>query len=140
MTLKQVDDRGIVLPADAETAEEQTDAEMELQLPIPKGYRILVALPEVEKTFAGSQIERSDADVKREYILSIMGVVIDMGEDAYTDKERYPTGPWCKRGDYVLFRMNTGTRISVGGREFRIMNDDSVEAVIPDPSGVMRAF
>jgi len=116
---------------------EPTDAEMEAQLPIPKGYRILVALPTMEENFAGSSLLKTDAQKHRDYITTIMGIVIDMGEDAFGDKERFPSGPWCKQGDYVMFRMNTGTRFKVNGKEFRLMNDDSVEAVIPDPRGVM---
>ena len=67
-----------------------------------------------------------------------MGIVIDMGGGAYADKERFPDGPWCKVGDYVMFRMNTGTRFTVNGKEFRLMNDDSVEAVIADPRGICK--
>jgi co-chaperonin GroES (HSP10) len=61
-----------------------------------------------------------------------------MGDQAYIDKDRFPTGPWCKVGDYVMFRMNTGTRFKVGGTEYRLMNDDSIEAVVNDPRGVKR--
>lgn len=67
-----------------------------------------------------------------------MGIVVDMGGGAYTDKERFPDGPWCKVGDYVMFRMNTGTRFKVNGKEFRLMNDDSIEAVIADPRGICK--
>jgi co-chaperonin GroES (HSP10) len=62
-----------------------------------------------------------------------------MGSEAYGDKERFPSGPWCKQGDYVMFRANTGTRFTVGGQEYRLMNDDSIEAVVTDPRGVQRA-
>jgi len=114
-----------------------TDEEWEAQLPKPTGYRILIALPDVEEYYKGSTLLKTSDVMHKEYIMSIMGVVIDMGADAYGDKERFPQGPWCKEGDYVMFRMNTGTRFKVNGKEFRLMNDDSVEAVIPDPSGVM---
>tara|TARA_R110000744_G_scaffold77137_2_gene152481 strand:- start:2099 stop:2479 length:381 start_codon:yes stop_codon:yes gene_type:complete len=113
-----------------------TEEELEAQLPIPVGYRLLVALPDIEDHYQGSSLLKTDSEKKREYILSIMGVVIDMGADAYSDKERFSEGPWCKVGDYVMFRMNTGTRFRVNGKEFRLMNDDSVEAVIPDPRGI----
>lgn len=114
-----------------------TDEQWEAQLPKPVGYRLLVALPEVEDYFKGSSLLKTDSEKHREYIMSIMGIVLDMGSGAYSDKERFPEGPWCKVGDYVMFRMNTGTRFKVNGKEFRLMNDDSVEAVIPDPSGIM---
>ena len=114
-----------------------TDADWEAQLPKPVGYRLLIALPEIEDTYKDTSLLKTDTEKHREYIMSIMGIVIDMGEGAYNDNERYPEGPWCKPGDYVMFRMNTGTRFQVNGKEFRLMNDDSIEAVIPDPSGIM---
>jgi|TARA_R110000796_G_scaffold14937_1_gene48272 co-chaperonin GroES (HSP10) len=114
-----------------------TDEEWEAQLPSPVGYRVLVALPEIEDHYVGSSVLKTEAEKHKEYILSIMGIVIDMGDDAYSDKTRFPGGPWCKPGDYVMFRMNTGTRFKVNGKELRLMNDDSIEAVIPDPRGIM---
>ena len=122
-----------------ETAQKITDADWEAQLPKPAGYRILVALPDVSDYYEGSTLLKTDSEKHREYITSIMGVVIDMGKDAYKDTDRYPDGPWCKAGDYVMFRMNTGTRFKVNGKEFRLMNDDSIEAVIPDPRGICSA-
>ncbi len=122
-----------------EAAQNMTDADWEAQLPNPVGYRILVALPDISDYYDGSTLLKTDSEKHREYITSIMGVVIDMGGDAYNDKERYPDGPWCKVGDYVMFRMNTGTRFKVNGKEFRLMNDDSIEAVIPDPRGICSA-
>jgi len=129
------------LDAEAVNAEpiqrEISEAEWEAQLPKPVGYRVLIALPNVEEYYQGSTLLKTTDAMHREYITSIMGVVIDMGADAYSDKDRFPEGPWCKEGDYVMFRMNTGTRFKVNGKEFRLMNDDSVEAVIPDPRGIM---
>ena len=122
------------------TAQILDEQEFEAQLPVPVGYRVLVALPEIEETYEDSSIVRSEKDRKREYILSIMGLVIDMGDLAYKDESRFgkDAAPWCKVGDYVLFRMNTGTRFTVNGKEYRLMNDDSIEAVIPDPRGIQR--
>ena len=115
-----------------------TEAEMEAQLPKPVGYMILVALPKVEEAYE-SGIIKADRTRHEEYILSTMGAVIDMGEQAYADKDRFPTGPWCKVGDFVMFRPNTGTRFKVNGSEYRLMNDDSVQAVVADPRGIVRA-
>nr|ASN63190.1 co-chaperonin GroES [uncultured virus] len=119
------------------TVTKLADEQWEAQLPVPVGYRLLVALPDIDDHYEGTSLLKTDTEKHREYIMSIMGVVIDMGADAYSDKERFPEGPWCKVGDYVMFRMNTGTRFKVNGKEFRLMNDDSVEAVIPDPRGIM---
>ena len=74
-----------------------------------------------------------------EELLSPVLFVVKMGPDAYKDEKRFPNGPSCKVGDFVLVRPNTGTRIKIHGKEFRIINDDSVEAVVQDPRGISRA-
>ena len=117
-----------------------TDKEIDAQLPKPVGYRVLVALPQQKDTYEGSNILKTDTAKRLDHIMSIMGLVMDMGEQAYADKERFPTGAWCKQGDYVMFRANTGTRFTVNGLEYRLMNDDSIEAVIADPAGIKRAM
>lgn len=116
-----------------------SDAELELQLPRPVGYRILVALPQPEETVAGTSILKTETARTQDHIMSIIGLVVDMGDGAYADKDRFPDGAWCKEGDFVMFRMNSGTRFTIGGVEYRLMNDDSVEAVVTDPSGIQRA-
>ena len=116
-----------------------SDAELELQLPRPVGYRVLVALPQPEETIAGTSILKTETAKTQDHIMSIIGLVVDMGVAAYADKDRFPDGPWCKEGDFVMFRMNSGTRFTIGGVEYRLMNDDSVEAVVTDPSGIQRA-
>jgi co-chaperonin GroES (HSP10) len=120
-------------------AEEQTEAELEAQIPKPVGYRVLIALPTVEETFGESGLVKASSTLREEYILSTVGAVIDMGDEAYSDTDRFPNGPWCEVGDYVMFRANTGTRFKVGKQEYRLMNDDSIEAVVNDPRAVTRA-
>ena len=117
---------------------ELTEEEFEAQLPKPVGYRLLIALPMVEETYDSGLLKAGETR-HAEQILSMMGAVIDMGEQAYADKERFPVGPWCKIGDFVMFRPNSGTRFKVNGQEYRLLNDDSIEAVVPDPRGVTRA-
>ena len=116
-----------------------TVEELEAQLPVPVGYRVLVALPQIEETFDGTDLLKTDTTKSQEYVMSIIGLVMDMGEQAYNDAERFPTGPWCKQGDYVMFRANSGTRFKVGEVEYRLMNDDSIEAGVAAPRGVSRA-
>ena len=82
--------------------EAENDEELDLQIPTPVGYRVLVAMPEVENTYGETGILKSSNDMHNEYIMSTIGVVLDMGAEAYSDKERFPTGPWCKTGDYQL--------------------------------------
>ena len=119
--------------------EKLTDQELEVQLPTPVGYRVLVAMPKVEETYENTKILKTTNEMHNEHIMSIIGLVLDMGGQAYSDKERFGDTPWCKVGDYVMFRANTGTRFKVGGVEYRLMNDDSIEAVVSDPRGVSRA-
>ena len=108
------------------------------QLPEPKGYRILCAIPEVEDTF-DSGIAKSDLTIKNDEVLTTVLFVVKMGPDCYKDTTRFPSGPWCKEGDMILVRPHAGTRLKIHGREFRIINDDSVEGVVQDPRGISRA-
>lgn len=119
-------------------AQTVTDAEMEAQLPIPVGYKLLIALPTIEDTYE-SGLVKAENTKHAEQVLSMIGLVLDMGSQAYSDPDRYPDGPWCEIGDYVLFRTNTGTRFRFNGTEYRLMNDDSIEAVVADPQGITRA-
>lgn len=107
------------------------------QLPVPSGYRILCTVPEIEKQF-DSGIIKADITTKHEEILTTVLWVVSLGQDCYKDKERFPNGPWCKEGDFVLVRPHSGTRVVIHGKEFRIINDDSVEAVVQDPRGISR--
>lgn len=119
-----------VLP---ETAEEKAK-----QLPEPKTYHLLCAVPKAEEETAGGII-KSAQSIHFEEVMSPVLFVISMGPDAYRDEKRFPSGPSCKVGDFVLVRPNTGTRLKVHSQEFRIITDDSVEAVVEDPRGVRRA-
>ena len=120
-------------------AEAVTEEQLEDMLPLPAGYRVLIALPQVKETFDTTDLLKSSQTRHEEHIMSIIGMVVDMGSQAYADKDRFPAGAWCKQGDYVMFRANSGTRFRIGGTEYRLMNDDSIEAVVPDPSGITRA-
>jgi co-chaperonin GroES (HSP10) len=116
---------------------DKTNEEKATQLPKPSGYRILCAIPEAEKEF-DSGIAKADITIQHDEILTTVLFVVDLGPDCYKDESRYPNGAWCKKGDFVLVRPNAGTRLVIHGREFRIINDDSVEAVVDDPRGIKR--
>ena len=88
------------------------------QLPKPSGYRILCAIPEIEKEF-DSGIAKADETIRYDELLTTVLFVVDMGPDCYSDKDRFPTGAWCKKGDFILVRPNAGTRLVIHGREFR---------------------
>ena len=120
---------------------EETKAEAELkakQIPLPKGFRILCMVPAIEEEFE-SGIIKADATIMTEELTTKVLFVVELGEMAYSDKERFPTGPWCKKGDFVMTRAYAGTRFKIHGREFRIINDDTVEAVVEDPRGISNA-
>jgi co-chaperonin GroES (HSP10) len=116
----------------------QQEAEKAKLLPEPRGYRILCAVPHVEEEFDGGII-KAENTVRTEEQTTVVLFVIKMGDLCYADKDRFPTGPWCKEGDFVLTRPYSGTRVVIHGREFRIINDDTVEAVVDDPRGIRRA-
>ena len=114
-----------------------TDEEKATQLPEPSGYHILCAIPEIDKEYA-SGIVKADSTMHYEEVLSTVFFVVKVGPDCYKDATRFPSGPWCKVGDFILARPNTGTRLKIHDREFRIINDDSVEGVVSDPRGISR--
>jgi len=111
------------------------------QLPDPKTFHLLCVVPEAMEEYADSEVGlvKSDKTMYYEEVLTPVLFVVKMGPDAYADKTRFPSGPSCKTGDFVIVRPNSGTRLKIHGREFRIINDDSVEAVVEDPRGITRA-
>jgi co-chaperonin GroES (HSP10) len=117
---------------------DKDDDDKATQLPDPSGYRILCAIPEIEEKY-DSGIIKADATMHHEEVLSTVFFVVKMGPDCYKDTVRFPNGAWCKVGDFVLARPNSGTRLKIHGREFRIINDDSVEGTVLDPRGIKRA-
>ena len=108
------------------------------QLPDPSGYRILCGIPEIEDSYDNGLI-KADSTVRYEELLTTVLFVMKMGPDCYKDADRFPSGPWCKEGDFILVRPHAGTRVKIHGQEFRIINDDAVEGVVEDPRGISRA-
>ena len=116
----------------------QTAEEKAKQLPEPSGYHILVTIPEAEDKYESGLI-KADETRRFEEALATVFFVIKMGPDCYKDKKKFSTGPWCKEGDFILARPNSGTRLKIHGREFRMINDDTVEGTVDDPRGISRA-
>ena len=106
------------------------------QLPEPSGWRLLV-LPFTpkEKTKGGIIIAQESLDKAR--IATNCGYVVKMGPMAYGDKEKFPTGPWCKEGDWVIFARYAGSRLPIEGGEVRLLNDDEVLGTINNPESVL---
>jgi co-chaperonin GroES (HSP10) len=111
------------------------------QLPDPRTFHLLCVVPEAMEEYADSDvgIVKSGQEIWKEELLTPILFVVKVGPDAYKDTTRFPSGPSCKEGDFIIVRPNSGTRLKIHGREFRIINDDSVEAVVEDPRGITRA-
>jgi len=120
----------------AETVIDIDAKETATQLPTPTGWKILCAVPDIEGQY-DSGLLKSEETKRNEEILSIVLFVIELGPDCYTE-DRFPSGPWCKKGDFILVRAHTGSKLNIHGKAFRIINDDTVEAVVEDPRGVLR--
>jgi co-chaperonin GroES (HSP10) len=107
------------------------------QLPKPTGFRMLCMVPKIDSTFK-SGIVKSDETIKVEQQVSVVLYVAKMGPDCYKDTTRFPSGPYCKEGDFIITRSYTGTRLLIHGQEWRVINDDSVDGVVDDPRGIGR--
>ena len=115
----------------------ETDAEKAKQVPDPVTYHLLCMLPKAEEEYESGLIKAGQT-MHFEEVMSPVLFVAKMGPDAFKDPLRFPSGPSCKVGDFILVRPNTGTRLKIHGTEWRIINDDSVEAVVQDPRGIKR--
>ena len=113
------------------------DPKLASTLPQPMGYHILLALPEADEAFEGGILK---ADITRHHdeISTMVGFVLRMGPECYLDKVKFPSGPWCKQGDFVVVKAYSGTRLKIFGKEFRLITDDMVQAVVEDPRGISR--
>lgn len=134
MTMNKFDVQAVDLSGILNTSAE----EKAKQIPEPSTFHLLCVLPEIDEEYE-SGLVKAGQTMHFEEMLSPVLFVVKVGPDAYKDEKRFPSGPSCKAGDFVLVRPNTGTRIKIHGKEFRIINDDSVEAVVQDPRGITRA-
>lgn len=134
---------GVTMPEPIQQKDEPGDdiplEERGRMLPTPTGWKILCGVPEVTETFENSSIIKAGSFMKNEEQTTTVLFVLKVGPQAYADTEKFPTGPWCKEGDFILTRAYSGTRLKIYGREFRIINDDQVDAVVDDPRGISRA-
>ena len=108
-------------------------------LPEPTGWKLLCVVPDVSQTFDNSSIVKVDTFMRQEEHATTVLFVLKAGPDAYKDSAKFPNGAWCKPGDFVLVRTYSGTRFKIFGKEFRLINDDQVDAVVQDPRGLTRA-
>jgi len=131
---------GITLPKAIQPqdipAETATDDEKAQQLPTPAGYKLLCIVPDVSETIEGSNLVKASDYMRREEQTTSVLFVLKVGADAYKDTAKFPNGPWCKAGDFVVVRTYTGTRLKMYGKELRLINDDQIDAVVEDPRGI----
>jgi co-chaperonin GroES (HSP10) len=139
-----VPDGELILPPGIERIDEPdkdaTDEEKGSALPVPTGFRLLCIVPTAKAHYDDSPIAKARETMLNEETGTTVLFVLAVGPDAYADKSRFPSGPWCKKGDFVLVRTYSGTRFKVFGKEFRVINDDMVDAVVADPRGISRAL
>jgi co-chaperonin GroES (HSP10) len=119
--------------ADDATEEEKAKAQ---RLPVPKGYYLLVALPEVKEKSDGG-IVLLETTTERERVATMTGLVLAMGPEAYVDKSRFPSGPRCELGEWAVMEAYSGIRVKVDGKEFRLISDDQVKATVENPEGII---
>jgi hypothetical protein len=128
-------DNPVIIGSINKTVEEKAK-----QLPRPSGYHILCAIPEVDEEMDGSEVGiiKAAETMRHEEMLTTVLFVVDLGPDCYKDPARFPSGAWCKKGDFVLVRPNSGSRLVIHGKDFRMINDDTVEGTVDDPRGIKR--
>jgi co-chaperonin GroES (HSP10) len=114
-----------------------TTEEKAKQVPDPVTYHLLCMLPEAKEEYEGGLLKASQT-MQYEELLSPVLFVAKIGPDAFKDPARFPSGASCAVGDFILVRPNTGTRMKIHGTEWRLINDDSVQAVVQDPRGIQR--
>ncbi len=132
---------GVSLPAPIQPVDKPEDASQEqkaTQVPQPTGYKLLCVVPDVSDKFENSSIVKAEAFMKSEEHATTVMFVLKVGPDAYKDAAKFPSGAWCKEGDFVLVRTYSGTRFKIYGKEFRLLNDDQIDAVVDDPRGISR--
>ena len=129
-----------IQPMDAPEPEASEEAKASA-LPTPTGYKLLCVVPPVDEKIVGTELDliRDTATMRQEEHGTTVLFVMRVGPDAYKDTAKFPSGPWCKEGDFVLVRTYSGTRVKIFGKEFRVINDDQVDCVVQDPRGITRA-
>ena len=106
------------------------------KLPHPTGYRILI-LPFVAQGVTKGGIHLAKQTLDKERLATVVGYVVDLGPDAYGDLNKFPDGPWCKKGDWVIFGRYAGARFMIDGGDMRLLNDDEILATINDPEDIL---
>jgi len=109
------------------------------KLPQPTGWRIIVLPFKMDEKTKGGVV-LAESTLERQQVASQCGLVLAMGPQCYKDTERYPTGPWCKVNDWVVFARYAGSRIQIEGGEIRLLNDDEILATVQNPEDILHAF
>lgn len=136
---------GMILPSQIQPKsapdQEETAEEKGTMLPKPTGFKLLCMVPDVSDKIDGTELDLvkpSEWARKEEHSTTVL-FVMALGPDAYGSESKFPSGAWCKPGDFVIVRAYAGTRLKIYGKEFRFINDDQVEGVVDDPRGISRA-
>lgn len=106
------------------------------RMPGPTGWRVMI-LPYRGKNQTAGGVLLPDQVVDSSQLATVVGYVLKMGPLCYKDRAKFPDGPWCKEGDWVIFARYAGSRFRIDGGEVRILNDDEIIATILDPDDIL---
>jgi co-chaperonin GroES (HSP10) len=109
------------------------------KLPNPTGWRMLV-LPHAGASKTKGGILLSDSTLETIQMTTVCAYVLKQGDLCYKDKEKFPNGPWCQAGDWVIFGRYAGARFKIDGGEVRILNDDEIIARVDDPNDILQTY
>ena len=136
--MAEIPDRVVNFGKETEEKTELTEKNISRQkerLPQPTGYRVLI-LPRGRDAVTKGGIQLAKETIDKDSIASVVGYVVAVGPDAYKDPNKFTEGDWCKEGDWILFGRYAGARFKIDGGEMRLLNDDEILALLPDPEAV----
>ena len=129
-------EKAYIKPEEKVLDPEKLDISSLERLPSPSGWRLLI-LPYRGKGKTEAGIYLPDQVIERESVATVCGYVLKVGPLAYKDETKFPSGPWCKEQDWIIFGRYAGARFKIDGGEVRILNDDEVIAVVQDPEDIL---
>jgi len=139
------ENKKLILPEGAKTNKniipqgaKQTKEYLET-IPDPVGYRLLVR-PWTGSSKTKGGIYLTDQTTETQEMTTVVGLVVKMGELCYKDKDKFPGGPWCKEGEFVIYGRYSGARFKTKFGEHRILNDDEIIGRIKKPEDILALF
>ena len=108
-------------------------------LPDIPGFHVLVRPVSVKSKTKGG-ILLPDSTREDMAYLTTVGKVLTLGDLAYLDKDKFPTGAWCTVGDYVCYGKHAGTKLFYKGIRLILLFDDQITMKVEDPKDLDPTF